>query len=230
MARRHGSALLAPTMPSGTEVGSYKTYMEASDAVDYLSDQGFDVQFITIVGTDLHMVERVTGKLTTGKVAASGAASGALWGAFIGLLMSFSLQSNMLPFMLLSLGGGALIGVIMSVLFYALTGSRRDFTSHSQTVASRYAVLAAAQIEEAYKLLQNTRGNLIQPIRQRRQRPEPTGPTEYGSRADEQPRFGVRLEEGQREQDQEQADEAPRNESVDPWAAPNKEGGDTAQQ
>ncbi|MDK7160814.1 hypothetical protein QP415_13265, partial [Pauljensenia sp. UMB3104] len=75
-----------------------------------LSDQGFDVQFITIVGTDLHMVERVTGKLTTGKVAASGAASGALWGAFIGLLMSFSLQSNMLPFMLLSLGGGALIG------------------------------------------------------------------------------------------------------------------------
>ena len=195
MPQNRSTRVAVPTMPNGTEVASYATYLEAQGAVDYLSDTGFDVKSITIVGTDLHMVERVTGRLTMGRVAASGAGSGALWGTFMGLMLSFAStsQSGAL-WILVGLVGGALFGVVMSAMFYAAAGGRRDFTSQSQVVASRYAVLASADVDKAFELLQKTPGNQMRPT-PRRTRPVPSGPTEYGSRPDEQPRFGVRLED-----------------------------------
>ena len=181
-----------PTMPSGTEIASYATYEQAQAGVDYLSDQEFDVKAITIVGTDLHLVERITGRLTMARSALSGATSGAMWGGFMGLMMSFasSNQSAML-WVFFGFAGGALIGTVMAALSYAMSGGRRDFTSQSQVVASRYAVLASADIDRAFTLLQSTPGNQMRP-KPARVRPEPSGPTEYGSRPDEQPRFGVR--------------------------------------
>jgi len=65
----------------------FEDYERAQRAVDYLSDREFPVQNVMIVGTDLKQVERVTGRLTSARVLASGAASGAWMGAFFGLLM-----------------------------------------------------------------------------------------------------------------------------------------------
>ena len=48
------------------------------------------------------------------------------------------------------------------------------------------------RIREAFDLLQKTEGNQMRPRRVRPVR-ESGGPTEYGSRPDEKPRFGVRL-------------------------------------
>ena len=45
-----------PTPPKGWPIGSYPTYAEAQRAVDYLSDQAFPVQQVTIVGVDLMQV------------------------------------------------------------------------------------------------------------------------------------------------------------------------------
>ncbi|HUM00074.1 MAG TPA: general stress protein, partial [Mycobacterium sp.] len=39
-----------PTPPKGWPIGSYPTYAEAQRAVDYLADQQFPVQQVTIVG------------------------------------------------------------------------------------------------------------------------------------------------------------------------------------
>lgn len=197
MSERHAARpdprLQVPMMPSGTEVASYASYLEAQAAVDYLSDSGFNVKSITIVGTDLHLVERVTGRLTTGRVALSGASSGALWGGFMGVMVSFASSSASASLWILAgMAGGVLAGVVMSVLLYMMTGGQRDFTSHSQVVASRYAVLASADIPRAFELLQKTPGNQRRPS-PKRVREEKDGPTEYGSRPDEKPRFGVRL-------------------------------------
>ena len=38
-------------MPRGEEVASFASYAEAQHAVDSLSDDGFPVQFLTIIGT-----------------------------------------------------------------------------------------------------------------------------------------------------------------------------------
>ena len=48
--RATGGSLQMPVMPSGTEIASYRTYAEAQAAVDFLSDEEFDVKSITIVG------------------------------------------------------------------------------------------------------------------------------------------------------------------------------------
>ena len=48
-------------------VASYATYGEAQRAVDALSDAGFPVESVVIVGHDVRLVERVTGRLTNAR-------------------------------------------------------------------------------------------------------------------------------------------------------------------
>jgi len=130
-----------PTPPKGEPIARYATYLEAQRAVDFLSDHQFPVQFVTIVGSGLRMVERVTGRLTYGRVALAGAASGAWFGLFVGLLLTLFGSSYPGGFVLASMAIGAAFGMMFGVISYALTGGRRDFTSTSQIVASEYEVL-----------------------------------------------------------------------------------------
>src|SRR5919199_1164609 len=134
------AAQMIPTPPRGDTIARYPTYLEAQRAVDHLSDKGFPVQFVTIVGTGLRMVERVTGRLTYSIVAVRSLLSGAYFGALVGLFLN--LFTNASGTIILA---GALFGAGFSVIFgliaYSLTGGRRDFSSVSQVVATEYEVL-----------------------------------------------------------------------------------------
>jgi hypothetical protein len=131
-----------PTPPTGWPVGSYATYEEAQRAVDYLADNDFPVQGVTIVGVDLMLVERVLTRLTWGRVIASGAASGAWFGVFVGFLLAlFSTQGTVLVPILVGLVTGVLFGMVFAIAQYASTRGRRDFSSASQLVARQYDVL-----------------------------------------------------------------------------------------
>jgi hypothetical protein len=128
-----------PMPPRGEPIARYETYLEAQRAVDFLSDNAFPVQNVTIVGTGLRMVERVTGRLTYARVALAGAGSGFYFGVFVGLLLSlFGGQTGAL---LAAPLFGVAFGVLFGVISYAATRGRRDFTSTSQIVASEYEVL-----------------------------------------------------------------------------------------
>ena len=145
-----------PEPPSGLPVGSYPTYAQAQRAVDYLSDNKFPVENVTIVGTDLKLVERVTGRLTQGRAIAVGAGAGAWWGLFVGILMSLFAKSGPSAIVLVILGivVGALFGVIFGWVGYRATGGHRDFTSRTQVVAATYDVLCLPKMaEEARNLL-----------------------------------------------------------------------------
>ncbi|WP_205706026.1 general stress protein, partial [Kineococcus indalonis] len=137
--------LAAPTPPQGEAIGRYGTYAEAQRAVDFLSDEHFPVQNVTIVGNNLQMVERVTGRLTYGRAAGAGAASGAWFGLLIGLMLSVFGNGGTAG-LLTGLLIGAGFGMLFAVISYALTGGRRDFTSASQIVASEYLVLCLPQM------------------------------------------------------------------------------------
>ena len=187
-------------MPQGEEVASFATYPEAQGAVDALSDQGFPVQHLAIIGTDLRQVERITGRMSWGRAAMSGAMNGLWIGVFFGIIMSVAGSSgprlNFWACVLL----GVLWGIVFQLFSYALTRGRRDFTSISQVVASRYSIIAAREIHEASRALADVPGNLARgggalrrSQERRRARQEAPGPTAFGSRPDEQPRFGVRL-------------------------------------
>ncbi|MBP2189305.1 general stress protein [Nocardia goodfellowii] len=140
-ANRRGQGL--PTPPSGWPVGSYPTYAEAQKAVDYLADNNFSVQDVTIVGVDLMQVERVLYRLTWGKVIGGGIASGAWLGLFIGLLLSLFTPDDKSSLAPLAVGliGGIIFGLITTAIPYAATKGQRDFASTMQLVAGRYDVL-----------------------------------------------------------------------------------------
>lgn len=151
------AVVMDPQMPTGTEVASYETYAQARAGVDFLSDAGFDVSAITIVGSDLLLVERVKGRLTIARASLSGASSGGLWGALCGMLMSAGQNAGGTGAWVA--GGiivGALIGMALSALSFIIRGRSRDLVSSQQVVAQRYAVLASADIDLAYQLLQRT--------------------------------------------------------------------------
>ncbi len=134
-----------PTPFHGELIASYATYEQAQRAVDYLSDEKFPVQKVAIIGTDLRMVERVTGRLTYPRVAAAGAASGAYFGLFVGLLLTL-FGTGGLNLFLAAVVIGAGFGMLFGVLSFSFTGGRRDFTSASQIVASQYQVVAVAEV------------------------------------------------------------------------------------
>jgi len=132
--------LRVPTPPRGDSIARYATYLEAQRAVDHLSDNQFPVQMVTIVGTGLRMVERVTGRLTYPRVALAGAASGAYFGLFVGLLLTLFGTGTGGAFLGAVLVGAA-FGMLFGLISYALSRGRRDFTSTSQIVAGEYEVL-----------------------------------------------------------------------------------------
>ena len=139
------------SMPlGGVQVGAYDDYASAQRAVDYLSDGKFPVENVTIIGSDLRMIERVTGRLTWGRAVGAGAASGAWFGLFVGLLLGiFAVDgSDWLSSVLTGLLIGLVFGAIFGAVGYGATQGKRDFTSTSQVVANRYELMCNPQFAE----------------------------------------------------------------------------------
>jgi uncharacterized membrane protein len=135
-------------------IARYRRYHEAQRAVDHLSDSGFPVEEVEVVGSDLHLVEHVTGRLTTVRATMAGAASGAWFGVFVGLLAGLFTTG---PAWLGLLLGGAAIGAAWGALFgffaHMATSGRRDFSSARALVAEHYDVTVPDADEQRARTL-----------------------------------------------------------------------------
>jgi len=136
------------SVPRGDAIGTYDTYPEAQAIVDRLAKAEFDVSQVAIVGNDLKTVERVTGKLSWGKAALSGAANGAFIGLFFALLLTlFNPEGpgglRLIAAVFLVTAG---LGVILGLVAYAFTRRRRDFASTQQVLASNYQVIVPSEL------------------------------------------------------------------------------------
>lgn len=140
--RLTGRSAAFPTLPTGDVLGNYDTYDEALAVVDRLSRAEFPVKQVSIVGSDLRTVERVTGKMTYGRAALAGAASGVWFGLFLGLLLFiFSPSDNSFIYVGAAIMIGAGFGMLFGIVSYALNSRRRDFTSIHQVIAGKYEVI-----------------------------------------------------------------------------------------
>jgi len=139
----------------GRSVAGYGTYDQAQHAVDHLSDNGFPVENADIIGSDLRLVEHVTGRITTGRAALAGAGTGAWLGLFFGLLVGlFTTGPTWVGLLLGGLVIGAVWGAIFGFFAQWATGGRRDFSSERGIVAGRYdVVVPEAHGERARALL-----------------------------------------------------------------------------
>lgn len=132
----------------GTDVGetvaSVRDYESAQKAVSKLIADDVPARDIAIVGQSVRTIERVTGRLGY----ATAARSGAINGVLIGLLLSAILvlgQPDMpiqlfVGFVLI----GVAIGMLLSLVTFAIVRRRRDFASVTQLAADHYEVTVKA--------------------------------------------------------------------------------------
>jgi hypothetical protein len=210
------SRQVPPTVPRGEVVATFETYPEAQSAVDVLARADFPVAQVSIVGSDLKTVERVTGKLSWGRVAAAGAASGVWLGIFLGLLLLIFSPATNLGVLLAALLLGAGFGIMFGLVSYAITRRRRDYTSLTQVLAASYSIIVDPELANRARnlLVDEGIGSGTAPGAQAPQPPfappgehpsdPPRGddkggngaqPPRYGERSSEPPRFGERSAE-----------------------------------
>jgi hypothetical protein len=134
--------LMTPAFAAWNTVARFDDYEAAQRAVDQLSDDGFPVETLDIVGSDLRLVERVTGRLTKARAASAGALSGAWMGLFIGILIGLFTTGAWLGIIAAAVGIGALWGAVFGFAAHAATRGQRDFSSVRALSASRYDLIA----------------------------------------------------------------------------------------
>jgi uncharacterized membrane protein len=132
-----------PVTSAWNTVARYSGYEDAQRAVDRLSDDGFQVEHLDIVGSDLRLVERVTGRLTKARAAAAGALSGSWMGLLIGILLALFTTGHTLAAMVAAgVAFGALWGAALGFIAHAATKGRRDFSSVRALTAGQYDLIA----------------------------------------------------------------------------------------
>ena len=153
-----------PVTESGPRrtVAAYPTYAGAERAVDWLSDKGFAVEHLAIVGKGLRSVEQVQSRISAGRAALIGAGQGALIGVLFALLFGIFFNGPAFAGLLAySVIVGGIFGALWGAIAYeSVSGGRRDFVSDTGIVADRYEVQADEGVAaEAERILATMPGS-----------------------------------------------------------------------
>jgi hypothetical protein len=143
-------------------LASFDDYAQAERAVDYLSDENFAVERVSIVGRDVKLVEQVVGRMTVARSVLNGMLSGAFAGLLIGWLFTVFNWTNAVVargwLVLDGLWFGALVGAAFGLIAHLLTRGRRDFASVRGLQADHYDVLVDEEVaDDAARLLAGLR-------------------------------------------------------------------------
>ncbi|MGO2062957.1 general stress protein [Leucobacter sp. UCMA 4100] len=145
MSRRQ--AMMTPVIPMGEIISTYDTYQNAQHAVDTLARADFPVNQVAIVGDDIRSVERVTGKVTWGRVALMGALSGMYLGLFLSLILLIVQPGAQFAGIFVSaIAIGAGFGMLFGLFTHGINRNRRDFASVMQLVAGRYDLVTEPEL------------------------------------------------------------------------------------
>lgn len=170
---------------SGTETGeivaSMRDYESAQKTVSKLIAGEVPARDIAIVGQSVRTVERVTGKLGYAAAARSGAINGVLIGLFLSAILVLGNPEVPIQLFVGFVFIGVAVGMLLSLVTYAIVRRRRDFASVTQFAADHYEVtVQAASLSKARQVLGATK---VAPVR------PPVN-------LDEPPRYGERITPG----------------------------------
>ena len=170
---------------SGTETGeivaSMRDYESAQKTVSKLIAGEVPARDIAIVGQSVRTVERVTGKLGYAAAARSGAINGVLIGLFLSAILVLGNPEVPIQLFVGFVFIGVAVGMLLSLVTYAIVRRRRDFASVTQFAADHYEVtVQAASLPKARQVLGATK---VAPVR------PPVN-------LDEPPRYGERITPG----------------------------------
>lgn len=170
---------------SGTDTGeivaSMRDYESAQKTVSKLIAGEVPARDIAIVGQSVRTVERVTGKLGYAAAARSGAINGVLIGLFLAAILVLGNPEVPIQLFLGFVLIGVAVGMLLSLVTYAIVRRRRDFASVTQFGADHYEVtVLSTSLGKARQVLG---ANKVAPVR------PPVN-------LDEPPRYGERITPG----------------------------------
>src|SRR5580698_1371989 len=152
---------LDPVSAAWNTVARFEDYESAQRAVDRLSDDGFAVDKLDIVGSGLRLVERVTGRLTRARATAAGALSGLWAGLLVGTLVGlFTSGHSFLAVIVTGAALGAGWGAAFGYLAHARTRGQRDFSSVRGLTATHYDLIARGGTVDRARLMLSDAGLL----------------------------------------------------------------------
>lgn len=155
-----------------------RDYESAQKTVSKLIAAEVPARDIAIVGQSVRTVERVTGKLGYAAAARSGAINGVLIGLFLSAILVLGNPEVPIQLFVGFVFIGVAVGMLLSLVTYAIVRRRRDFASVTQFAADHYEVtVMPASLAKARQVIGAAR-------------PEPTRPP---VNLDEPPRYGERI-------------------------------------
>ena len=156
-----------------------RDYESAQKTVSKLIAEEVPARDIAIIGQSVRTVERITGRLGYAAAARSGAINGVLIGLFLSAILVLGNPDVPMQLFVGFVFIGVALGMLLSLVTYAIVRRRRDFASVTQFAADHYEVtVQPASVAKAKKIL----GTAIQTTVVR--------PPVY---LDEPPRYGERI-------------------------------------
>ncbi|WP_309103195.1 general stress protein [Microbacterium sp.] len=171
----------ANSADTGEIVASMREYEAAQKTVSKLIAGEVPARDIAIVGQSVRTIERVTGKLGYAAAARSGAINGVLIGLFLSAILVLGQPEVPIQLFVGFVFIGVALGMLLSLITYAIVRRRRDFASVTQFAADHYEVtVQATSLAKARQVLGAAK----------------TAPVRPPANLDEPPRYGERITPG----------------------------------
>jgi hypothetical protein len=162
----------------GETVASVRDYEAAQKTVSKLIAGEVPARDIAIVGQGVRTIERITGRLGYAAAARSGAVNGVLIGLLLSAILVIGNPDAPIQLFVGFVFIGVALGMIMSLITYAIVRRRRDFASVTQLAADHYEVtVLATSLAKAREVVGDQRTTVVRPP----------------ANLDEPPRYGERV-------------------------------------
>lgn len=163
----------------GDTVASVRDYEAAQKTVSQLISAEVPARDIAIVGQGVRTVERVTGKLGYASAARSGAVNGVLIGLLLSAILVIGNPDAPIQLFVGFVFIGVAIGMLLSLITYAIVRRRRDFASVTQLAADHYEVtVLPASLAKAREVVGKPHTTVVRPP------VDLNEPPRYGERVD----------------------------------------------
>ncbi len=152
----------AGSQDTGEIVASMRDYESAQKTVSTLIAAEVPARDIAIIGQSVRTVERVTGRLGYAAAARSGAINGVLIGLFLSAILVIGNPEVPIQLFVGFVFIGVALGMLLSLVTYAIVRRRRDFASITQFAADHYEVtVQPASLAKARQALGTVRQTTV---------------------------------------------------------------------
>lgn len=187
--------------PTGQDLAVFSSKEDVDEAINYLNSKDFPLQQLLVQERGLTRSNQVVGIVTWPKALLAGFSRGLMMGIFFALLFVIWKPSWAVFAPLVIVACAALTAIERLVAWAIRSSDAGHPVAYASSVAGKeHVLMTAADYYTARRLLLDDSRFQAAVVEQDAPPSADSGPTEFGSRPDERPRYGVRLSPQARKQ------------------------------